>query len=54
RLAAFDGGIGLVWALRGKPKVAFRFTVTGGRVTAIDMIGDEAWLESLEIYYLRD
>ena len=54
RLAAFDGSIGLVWAMRGKPKVAFRFTVTGDRVTAIDMLGDEAWLESLEIYYLRD
>lgn len=54
RLAAFDGGIGLVWALRGKSRVAFRFTVTDGLVTAIDMLGDEAWLESLEIYYLRD
>ncbi|GAB2770463.1 sigma-70 family RNA polymerase sigma factor [Terrabacter koreensis] len=54
RLAAFDGGIGLVWAMRGKPKVAFRFTVTGDHVTAIHMLGDEAWLESLEIYYLRD
>jgi hypothetical protein len=40
--------------MRGKPKVAFRFTVADGRVTAIEMLGDEAWLESLEIYYLRD
>ena len=43
-----------MWAMRGKPKVAFRFTVTGDHVTAIHMLGDEAWLESLEIYYLRD
>ena len=54
RLAAFDGGVGAVWSLRGKPMVAFRFTVADGRVTAIDLLGDEAWLESLEIYYLRD
>lgn len=52
RLAAFDGGVGAVWTLRGEPKVAFRFTVAGDRVTAIDMVSDRTRLDAMEIFYL--
>lgn len=52
RLAAFDGGVGAVWTLRGEPKVAFRFTVEGDRVTGIEMVSDRARLEAMEIFYL--
>lgn len=52
RLAAFDGGVGAVWTLRGEPKVAFRFTVADDRVTGIEMVSDRARLDSMEIWYL--
>jgi RNA polymerase sigma-70 factor (ECF subfamily) len=52
RLAAFDGGIGAVWTLHGEPKVAFRFTVDGDRVTGVEMVADRARLDAMGIYYL--
>ena len=52
RLAAFEGGVGAVWALHGEPKVAFRFTVEGDRVTGIEMVSDRARLDAMEIWYL--
>ena len=52
RLAAFDGGVGAVWTLRGEPMVAFRFTVDGDRVTGIEMVADRGRLTSMEILYL--
>ncbi|MEW1952359.1 sigma-70 family RNA polymerase sigma factor [Terrabacter sp. NPDC080008] len=52
RLAAFDGGVGAVWTLRGEPKVAFRFTVDGDRVSGIEMVSDRARLDAMEIWYL--
>jgi RNA polymerase sigma-70 factor (ECF subfamily) len=54
RLAAFDGGVGAVWTLRGEPKVAFRFTVAHDRVTGIEMVADRERLDAMEIWYLRD
>ncbi len=52
RLAAFDGGVGAVWTLRGEPKVAFAFTVDGDRVTGIEMVADPRRLDAMEIYFL--
>jgi hypothetical protein len=40
RLALIDGAAGLVWATRGKPRVVFRLTISGGKITAIDMTAD--------------
>ena len=40
RLALIDGAVGLVWATRGKPRVVFRLTISGGKITAIDMTAD--------------
>ena len=54
RLAAFDGGVGAVWTLRGEAMVAFRFTVDGDRdlVTGIEMVADRTRLDAMEIYFL--
>ena len=35
---------GLVWAQGGKPRVLFRFTIDGERITAIELIADPARL----------
>lgn len=53
RTALLDGMAGLVWAQGGKPKVAFDFTVIAGKVTRIDMIGDEDVLSEMNIEYVR-
>jgi RNA polymerase sigma-70 factor (ECF subfamily) len=53
RTALLDGLAGLVWAQGGKPKVAFDFTVIAGKVTRIDMIGDEEVLSEMNIEYVR-
>jgi RNA polymerase sigma factor (sigma-70 family) len=40
RLVLLDGLAGLLWSQGGTPKVAFDFTVMGGKVTRIEMIAD--------------
>ncbi len=52
RLAAFDGGLGAVWTLHGRPQVAFRFTVEQDRVTRVEMVADRDRLDAMEIWYL--
>ena len=52
RTAFIDGLPGLVWALRGEPKVAFAFTIEDGRVTGIEQLADPATLTALEIEYV--
>jgi RNA polymerase sigma-70 factor (ECF subfamily) len=49
RLATIDGFYGATWAPGGKPRVAFRFTVSGGVIVAIDLIGDPTALSAMEI-----
>jgi RNA polymerase sigma factor (sigma-70 family) len=53
RVALLDGRAGLVWAQGGTPKVAFDFTLLEGRVTRIDMIGDEEVLDEILVEYVR-
>jgi RNA polymerase sigma-70 factor (ECF subfamily) len=53
RLALLDGFAGFVWAQGGAPKIAFDFTVVDGKVTRIDMIGDEEVLGDMTIEYVR-
>jgi RNA polymerase sigma-70 factor (ECF subfamily) len=43
-----DGVAGLVWSVKGTPKVVFDFTVVGNRVVAIEMLAEPAMLASLE------
>ena len=53
RTALLDGLAGLVWAQGGTPKVAFEFTVTGGRVTRIEMTADPDVLGEIDVELLR-
>ena len=47
--ALVDGAPGLVWSSGGQPRVAFAFTITDGRITAIDLIADPARLEKMDL-----
>jgi RNA polymerase sigma-70 factor (ECF subfamily) len=49
RLALIDGTPGAVWSQDGVPRVVFQFTVTGGTVSAIDMVADPDVLARLTI-----
>jgi RNA polymerase sigma factor (sigma-70 family) len=53
RVALLDGLAGLVWAQGGTTKVAFEFTVVGGQVTKVEMIGDADVLGEIDIEPLR-
>jgi RNA polymerase sigma factor (sigma-70 family) len=43
------GAAGLVWAPRGTARAVFDFALTGGRITAIDMIADPEHLRELVV-----
>ena len=49
RPALVDGAAGAVWAQGGKPRVVFAFTITGGKVAAIEMIADPERIGQLEV-----
>ena len=49
RPALIDGAAGAVWAQGGKTRVVFVFTITGGKVAAIEMIADPEHLGRLEV-----
>ena len=53
RTALIDGLAGLVWTQGGSPKVVFDFTVVAGKVTRIDMIGEEEVLSEMNIALVR-
>ncbi|MGS0686163.1 sigma-70 family RNA polymerase sigma factor [Nakamurella sp. GG22] len=46
RLADIDGEPGALWSAGGVPRVAFAFTITDGRITAIDLLADPSRLET--------
>ncbi len=48
-LALLDGAVGAVWQAGGQTRVAFRFTVVEGKVTAIDLLADPGELLKLDI-----
>ncbi|HEY7984342.1 MAG TPA: sigma-70 family RNA polymerase sigma factor [Ktedonobacterales bacterium] len=49
RLALVDGAAGLVWSQGGQPRVVFRFTLTAGKIAAIEMIADVARLAGMTL-----
>ena len=49
RPALIDGAAGAVWAQGGKTRVVFAFTITGGKVAAIEMIADPERIGQLEV-----
>jgi RNA polymerase sigma-70 factor (ECF subfamily) len=52
KLALIDGVAGLVWASGGRPRVVFSFTLTGGKITEIELLGDPAVLGQLDVVTL--
>jgi RNA polymerase sigma factor (sigma-70 family) len=49
RPALINGAAGAVWMAGGRPRVVFRFTVTGGKVAAIDLAGETERLRELDL-----
>jgi RNA polymerase sigma factor (sigma-70 family) len=49
RLTLVDGLAGAVWSLRGEPQVVFNFTITDGRITAIELLGNPDYLDEVEL-----
>ncbi len=52
--ALIDGQPGAVWMHEREVRVAFRFTIVDGRITAVDLVGDPAALERSVITRDRD
>src|SRR2546423_13270852 len=53
-LGVVDGAPGAVWAAGGRPRVVFSFTVTGGKIVAIDLLADSERLAQLRLEILND
>jgi RNA polymerase sigma-70 factor (ECF subfamily) len=49
RPALIDGAPGAIWTLRGETRVVFAFTITGGTITAIELIADPEHIARLEL-----
>jgi RNA polymerase sigma factor (sigma-70 family) len=49
RLALIDGVPGMVWAPGGQVRVVFDFIISGGKIVAIEMIGDPEHLAELDV-----
>ena len=54
QLALVGGAPGLVWAPGGQPRVAFRFTFSGDKITAIEVIAEAERLTHLDLTILGD
>ncbi len=48
QVALMHGSVGAVWALHGEPRVIFSFTMTHGKIVAIDLIADPERLRQLD------
>jgi RNA polymerase sigma factor (sigma-70 family) len=49
RPALIDGRAGAAWAPGGRTRVVFAFTITGGRIAAIDLVADPTRISELEV-----
>lgn len=52
QLALINGVAGSVWAPGGRARVAYSFTIAGGKIVGIDMIGEPAHLQALDVTIL--
>jgi RNA polymerase sigma factor (sigma-70 family) len=52
--ALIDGVVGVVWAVKGRPKVAWDFTIRDGRIVHIDMLAAGDSLDGLGVAVLDD
>jgi RNA polymerase sigma factor (sigma-70 family) len=53
-LALIEGAEGAAWAPRGTPLVAFDFTISGGKIAAIELIADPDRLRRLDVAILMN
>lgn len=53
-LARIGDGYGAIWMVKGKPNVAFHFTVTDGVIERIDLIGDHGELTTMDYELVHD
>jgi RNA polymerase sigma factor (sigma-70 family) len=49
QIALIDGVVGAVWAPRGRLRVVFAFTITGGKIVAIELLADPERLRQLDV-----
>src|SRR5947209_1515735 len=52
--AIVNGAIGLIWASGGHPRVVFDFTITNGKIVAIDMLANPKYLSKLDLTFLNE
>jgi RNA polymerase sigma factor (sigma-70 family) len=52
--ALVNGAVGAVWAPRGRPRVVFGFTITRGKIVAIDLVADPERLRQLDLAILNN
>jgi RNA polymerase sigma factor (sigma-70 family) len=53
RPALVNGAAGAVWLQRGQPRMVFGFTISGGKIAAIDMLADPERIRQLDLVVLR-
>jgi RNA polymerase sigma factor (sigma-70 family) len=54
QLALIDAAAGAVWAPNGTPRVVFDFTITGGKIVAIDLLSDPELVGGLDVTILNE
>jgi RNA polymerase sigma factor (sigma-70 family) len=54
RPALVNGAVGAVWSQGGRPRVAFGFTIRGGKIVRIDLVADADRLHQLDLVVLED
>ena len=54
RAALVDGAVGVVWAVGGRPRVAWDITLRNGAIVHIEMLAALETLEHLELTMLDD
>jgi RNA polymerase sigma factor (sigma-70 family) len=52
--ALVDGEAGALWAVDGRPRVVFEFTITHGKIVGIEMISDPTTLRELDLEILTN
>ena len=54
RLALIDGSVGAVWGQGGQPRAVFSFTITDGKIAAIEIVADSERLSQLDVALLDE
>ncbi len=54
RVALVDGTVGAAWVLGGKPRAAFAFTISDGKIVEIEVLADRDRVRTLRVTLLED